>query len=239
MSQYTARSGHTEWVDHLLDLSGVIAIACVMFIWLNSDPVGESIPEVIVPLGISLGLGGYTHHLKQQPSVSNQAQSMAKYGWAGTVLSGAIGGFWLALHVSFGLPTDVLPDKILTVVSLCVAGGVLVGRSLTLGQQCAPATNRNRVVAETNWAERSGSTPVMTAIIEVMSEGRQVDPLDLDPLYTYIDPEILSRLQSRTDVPCQFSFYTDEYEIRVSSHGTVTVYRLDPEEEPAPDVTSS
>lgn len=237
MSYYSSRPIHIDWEKHLLGLSGMIAVACVVFIWQSSDPVTVSIPEVVVPLGVSLGLSVYTHHLKKRDVVSEQAKSMVKYGWVGAVGSGAIGGFWLVLHVYFGLPIDILPDKILTVASLGIAAGVLVGRSSAFDHQESPAIDRNHVLAETSWVNRSGATPIMAAVIEVMAEGKQVDPLELEPLYTHIDPEVLSELQSQTDSPWQFSFYTDEYEIRVSSHGTVTMYHH-PEDEVAPALTS-
>lgn len=237
MSHTLSRPKYLSWDIHLLGFSGMIAIACMIFVWRNPDPVAMSIPEVIVPLGVSLGLGIYTYQLKRS-AVSNQAHLMTKYGWIGAVVSGAIGGFWLVLHVSFGLPIDVLPDKILTIGSLGIGAGVLVGRSSARRHQQSPTVDRPRVLAEKSWTDRSESTPIMTAVIEVMAEEEQVDPLELKPLYTHIDPEVLSELRSRTGSPWQFSFYTDEHEIRVSSHGTVTMYRLGPEGEMAEAATS-
>lgn len=153
---------------------------------------------------------------------------MAKYAWAGALLSSAIGGFWLALHLYYGLPIDVLPDKILTVLSLGIAVGVLVGRSPSLMQSHLLVPDRDRVLAETTWTTQSGPTPIASAIIEALAEGKGVDPFDLEPLYTHVDPGTLSEIRSHDGAPWQFTVYTDGYEIRISSHGTVTVYRNGP-----------
>lgn len=238
MSYYSSRPTRIDWEDHLLGLSGMIAIACVAYVWEASTPVTVSIPEVVIPLGISLGLSGYVYRLKRRGVASDRAKSMVQYAVVGAALSGAVGGFWLVLHVSFDLPIDIVTNKILTVASVGIGAGVFVGRSSTVGQQRSPATDRNRVLAETSWVNRSGPAPMLTAITEVMAEGKAVDPLELEPLYTHIDTEILSDLQSQADSPWQFSFYTDEYEIRISSHGTVTMYRHVPDEEIAPEITS-
>lgn len=225
MVTYDIRPMSIRGENHLLGLSSLLAVVSLAFVWMNPNPQTNSIPEVIIPLGISLGLGLYTLHLKRRNSPCDQYKPMAKYAWAGALLSSAIGGFWLALHLYYGLPIDVLPDKILTVLSLGIAAGVLVGRSPSLMQPHWLVPDRNRVLAETTWTTRAGPTPITSAIVEALAESKGVDPLDLEPLYTHVDPKTLSELRSHDDTPWQFTVYTDDYEIRISSHGTVTVYQ--------------
>lgn len=225
MMAHVPRRECIDWEDHLLVLSSAIAVSCLAFVWTNPNPQTNSIPEVIIPLGISIGLGLFTLRSKRRRSPTEQFEPMVKYAWGGALLSGAIGGFWLVLHVYSGLPIDVLPDKILTISSLGIAGGVLVGRSPSLLRSHPLVVDRDQVFAETTWTGRSGPEPITSAIVEALSEVEGVEPLDLDPLYTHVDPGALSDLRSHDGAPWQFTVYVDDYEIRISSHGTVTVYQ--------------
>lgn len=227
MKNHVPRRGSIEREDHLLGLSSLVVVLSLAFIWKNPDPPTNSIPEVIIPLGISLGLGLYTFRLRSRDSSADRLEPAVKCAWAGAVFSGAVGGFWLALHYYYGLPIDVLPDKILTILSLGIAAGVLVGRAPSLIQSQPLGIDRNQLLAEATWTTQSGPTPIASAIIEALAEIEGVDPLDLEPLYTHVDPDILSEMRSHDGAPWQFTIYTDEYEIRISSHGTVSVYQND------------
>lgn len=234
-----SRPGGTRWENHLFALSGLVAVVCLASIPYTPGPTVFEIPEVIIPLGISLGLGLYTVRLQRRNHGSDQFKPMVKYGWAGALVSGAIGAFWMALHVYYGLPIDVLPDKILTVLSAGIAAGVLVGRSVGQNRQTNPPTERTRVLAETSWASRSGPTPIFGAVVEVLAELEEADPVELHPLNEHIDPELFAELRAQDAAPWQLLFSTDKYEIRVSSHGTVTVYSADSLEETVPASSSS
>lgn len=227
MASQAFRQADIGWENHLLGLSGLITVASLALVWKNPTPTGNSIPEVIVPLGVSLGLGLYTFRLKRRNSPSDRSKSMVKYAWAGALFSGAVGGFWMALHYYYGLPIDVLPDKILTVLSLGVAAGVLVGRSPALVRSHSVVADRHQVVAETTWTTRQDPTPIASAVVDTLAEADGTDPRDLEPLYAHVDPDALAELRSHDGTPWQFTFYTDDYEVRVSSHGAVTVYRND------------
>jgi hypothetical protein len=121
---------------------------------------------------------------------------------------------------------------LLTVLSVGIAAGVLVGQSPITTQHTARPPDRTRVIAETSWANRSGDAPIVDAIIEGLAEAEEFDPLELNPLYDQLDPDILAHLRSQNGSQWQLLFYVDECEVRVSSHGTVTIYRID--QQPAP-----
>lgn len=224
MLAHLTRPTRLDGEHHLLGLSSLIAVMCLVFIWKNPGSQTESIPEVIIPLGISLGLGLYTLRIRDRDASAHEFQPMAKYAWAGALASCALGGFWFALHVHYGLPIDVLPDKILTIASLGIATGVLIGRSPSLIPSYSPAFDRSDVLVETAWTGRPGSTPIANAIVDALAQVEEVDTLELDPLYAHVDPEILASIREHDGSPWQFIVYIDAYEVRISSHGTITVY---------------
>lgn len=227
MNSYLPRRVGGNWEGHLLGLNGLVITGSLLFIWRDPEPESTTIPEVIIPLGISLGLTLYTVRLKRQNITTVHSETMVKYVWTGALLSGVAGGVWLALHLYYDLPIDLLPDKILTVLSVGIASGVLIGHSPAIDQRPVTEPERPRVIAEASWVDRSGSSPVLEAIIEGLAEAEEVDTRELTPLYDQLDPEILARLRSQANTPWQLLFDAEEYQIRVSSHGTVTIYRTD------------
>lgn len=237
------RAGVSRWENHLLGLSGLVAILCLYSVWDTPGPRTE-IPEVIIPLGIALGLGLYTVSLQRRNCTSERLERMAKHAWAGALVSALIGGSWMGLHLYYGLPIDVLPDKILTLLSVGIVTGVLTGRSagsdlqIESYHQTTPPAPRLRVLAETTWTDRSGPTPILTAIVELLMELEEVDPLDLDALYEHVDPEIFATLRAQDGSPWQFLVFTDAYEIRICSYGTVTIYAIEPRDDPSPPASS-
>lgn len=235
------RTRASRWENHLLGLSGLVAALCFYSIWDTPGPRTE-IPEVIIPLGISLGLSLYTVSLRRRNCTSERLERMAKHAWAGAVASSIIGGSWTVLHLHYGLPIDVLPDKILTLLSAGIMAGVLTGRSTGSEPQTAPPRSRPprsrlRVVAETTWTDRPGPTPIFAAVTELLLELNEVDPLALDPLYEHIDPEIFADLRAQDGSPWQLLFFIDGYEVRICSYGTVTVYATELPNEPSPPVS--
>lgn len=232
MQYNVSRMRGVRWETHLLALSTLITIACLMFISATPGPQLFQIPEVIVPLGVSIGLSLYTVRLQRRNRRFDRADPTLWYVWAGAVASGAIGAFWMGLHLYYGLPIDVLPDKILTVLSGGLAAGVAIGRSAATGRRTAHQTDRVRVLAETSWTNRSGSTPVLEAVVETLAELEGVDPIELEPLYESIDPDVFVDLRAQDDSQWQLRFHVDEYEVRVNGHGTVTVYGIEAPTDP-------
>lgn len=237
MTQHASRRELLGVETHLLGLSGLIAVASMVFIWQNQDPLAVSIPEVSIPLVVALGLGTYTFWLQQQELPSERTCQMVKYGWSGAVLAGAIGGFWLALHLYSGLPIDILPDKILTVASISIAAGILVGRSKYESGSETRATDRETVLFETRWTDQPDAMPIVVAVLEAVAEVEAVDPLELEPLSEHIDLDNLSEVRTQNDSRWKFTFYAYGYEIRVSSAGTVTIYQSDLDDDAFPSIS--
>ncbi|WP_226004666.1 HalOD1 output domain-containing protein [Natrinema salinisoli] len=227
MNYEGSRPRFDRWENHLLVLSGLVALVCVAFISATPGPKFFEIPEVIVPLGVSIGLSLYTVRLQRRNRPTDRPDPMITYVWAGALASGAIGAFWMGLHLYYGLPIDVLPDKILTVLSGGLAVGVFLGRSASTGYRPDADADRARVVAETSWTTPSEPSSILEAVVETLADLEGVDPHELGPLYDSIDPEVFDGLQAQDDSHWQLLFYADEYEVRVNSHGTVTVYSLE------------
>lgn len=225
MQHTLSRAGSISGENQLLALCGLVAITCVAFVPATPGPILFQIPEVIIPFGISIALGLYTVRMARRRHSSGGPN--IQYVWAGALGSGAIGVVWMGLHLYYGLPIDVLPDKILTVLSGGIAAGVFVGQSTGDDRQPDLPTNRARVLAETSWTTRSGATPILEAVVEALADLEGDDPLDVDSIYESIDPDVFPRLRAQDDSQWQLLFYTDDYEIRVSGHGTVTVYAID------------
>lgn len=227
------------WENHLLALSSLVAIGCLAFVWYTPEPAATTIPEVVIPLGIALGLGIYTVVLKRRGTSTDRSRSMVRYAWTGAVLSGLIGVGWLALHVYYGLPIDVLPDKILTVLGIGIAAGVFIGETADVTKSNRRRPDRAQVIAETSWTNRSGDSPVLGTIVELLADVEEADPFELSPLYEEIDPDVLAELRSQNGSRWQLLFYRNGYEIRVSSQGTVTVSVMDPPVKVRAPVSSS
>jgi hypothetical protein len=182
----------------------------------------------MLPFGVAIALGIYTAWLKRQPSTHAQPQGIVKYGWAGALLSGAIGIVELLIYMSAGLSVSAFPDKILTFVSIGVITGIVAGQAITSFRLDNQVAEREQMVFETSWTQQSGPTPIVMSIIEAITAVEEKEHTAIDPLYDHIDTDVFTTLRSHDGSPWQFTLYTDDYEIRVSSHGTVTVYRCDP-----------
>lgn len=224
MHSQAFRPGFSRWENHLLALSGLVALISLICIPYTPGPRFVNLPEVIIPLGLSLALSVYTVWLQRRNRNPTQFKRMVKYGWAGALGSAGIGSSWLALHLHYGLPIDVLPDKILTILSVGTVAGVIIGRRTRTDQPADRPIDRVRVVSETSWTNREGSAPIFEAVIDALVELDGVDPLAREPIFDDIDPEIFHRLRTQEDSRWQLSFCTGGYEIRVNSHGAVTVY---------------
>lgn len=79
-------------------------------------------------------------------------------------------------------------------------------------------------MAESTWTKQAGSYPIVTELVEQLSAITDADPLDGEPLATSINPAVFRELRTGGDSPWQLRFQTARYEVRVNSHGTITVY---------------
>lgn len=70
--------------------------------------------------------------------------------------------------------------------------------------------------------------PLSQRIVERVSDAEGVDPLELDPLYTVVDPDALdslfrTRLASSDGLGGELRFEYHDYEVRVTADGRVTL----------------
>lgn len=205
-------------------LIGLLLGSSIAYVPLSHGSVIADVPEVVLPFALSLGLIAWTVRHRRQTRGTGRIERMARYGWAGALLSAAVGLVWIALYLHYGLSVGGLSDQLLTVLSVGVAGGVLVGSHVTREQRADGRIDRDRVLAQAAWTDRDGSNPISLTVVEQLVELEGVEPADLSPLYEYVDPAVLAGLQSRTDAPWRLTLSIEGYEVVVASHGTVTVY---------------
>lgn len=200
----------------------------------------------VVDIGLPLSIVGVllvSVFLIQFHDASDLLRSRCgRFGCLGALVGGLI-GIWLAsYHLSHGMPITHTYDEVLTVLSIGSVAGALVGISTAFNQWGVSSHQNEReyVVAESTWTNRSGPNPIAMELIEQLADLEQVDPVDLEPLAHYVDVDTFPKLRAAGGRPWQVCFYTDDYEIRVSSHGTITVYGIHrPDASPAISPTPS
>ena len=220
-------SRSVRWDDTLILLSGMVIVASLVYIPVDYGSTLSDILEIIIPLGISIGLVVFIVQLRRQEYEAEHITRVAMYGWGGALVSAIIGGWWIAIHLYHDLPVVGLSDQILTVLSLGIGAGVLIGIQTIRQRHFEQQVERDRLVDETTWTNRPKPDPIFVTIIELLSELEGVEPHELDPIYTHINPDVFAELAAQNGPQWQFSFHTDKYEVRINSHGTVTVYDSD------------
>jgi hypothetical protein len=73
----------------------------------------------------------------------------------------------------------------------------------------------------------ASSESILGEIVKQITDLKGVDPLAMAPISEYINPDVLADLTDRTEIEWQLAFQIENYEVHVSSHGTVTVYETD------------
>ncbi|WP_247003153.1 HalOD1 output domain-containing protein [Halosolutus gelatinilyticus] len=62
------------------------------------------------------------------------------------------------------------------------------------------------------------------AVIEAIADVRDVEPIRLDPLYEFVDPEALDRIcADRSDADCTVTFAYLEYRVAITDSGVITI----------------
>lgn len=221
-------SRHTKRVSlqhSLLILPGFLIVLSVVFFPLSQGSIRADLPEVILPLGVSLGIALYSVRLLQTDYDVDRLTCIAMSGWAGVVV--ATVGIWvLVQQLQRELAVAPLFDEVLTVVSLGSGMGVLLGAHLVYEFRSEDRPDRARVLAETVWIDESPPNPILTATTTQMAGLEGVEPLELEPLSEHVDPDVFTDLQAQDNSRWQILFYTDDYEVRVSGQGTVTIYDI-------------
>ena len=227
MISHTHVSEGRQWGYYLLVLSGLVAVGCLGYLW--SDPRPLTVPQVALPLAVSLVLGGYAVRLTVRDDLCKKALFMARYGWVGALFAVAIGAGELAIYLSSGLSTRLFPDMILTFLSVGLVTGVVTARAVPDIRRGTESPDREQVLAERTWTGRSVSSPIVSAVVDALAEVKGVETTELDPIYSHVEPSVFDSLHTSEASPWQFTFQTEDYVVRVSSAGTVTVYDRSPD----------
>jgi len=66
-------------------------------------------------------------------------------------------------------------------------------------------------------------TEIVAEVVLAVADADGVDPMELDPLYEYIDPEILDRLADQEKGPWRFTFRFSDHQVTVTHDGEVLV----------------
>lgn len=68
------------------------------------------------------------------------------------------------------------------------------------------------------------------AVVEVLAAAKDADPLELEPLHRYVDPDALNRLVDSggpRDARTTVTLSVDGYEVRIEGTGTVVAERVE------------
>lgn len=214
---------HSLWI--------LLLLACLAYCPVSQKSILVDLSEIIVPIGVSLGLAAYSIQLLREDSEGDRIERIALYGWFGAIIA-SVGSGWFVFQLQRELAVVGLLDEALTVLSAGSGIGIAVGTYVIQETSSPDRTDRDRVLTETVWTNKSESNPILTTVTTEIAELEGVGPLELDPLYEQINPDVFTDLRVREDSHWQLLFYLDEYEIRVSSQGTVTIYdTTDPNDE--------
>lgn len=230
------RHAITRCESHLYLQSGLALLMSVWIVITVSGPSLSGIPEMIIPLAVSVGLGAFTYRITSRNYGSDCTEKMAKYGWIGALIAAAVSGWWIVLHVAYEMPFVGLVEQVATLVTGGIAIGMVVGYSQSNTMSSVHPRQRDHLVAEAAWTGRSGQEPIVETIVEALAELKGADPLDLKPIYDDVDPTIFTELQRHQGVPWQVWYHTDQYEFCVDGSGTVTIFDQSPREDYSPTI---
>lgn len=220
-------------------LTGGLLLLSVAYVPVSSGSVLADLSEIAIPLGVVFGLSVCSARSVRGDYGSDRVKRMAACGWVGAIVA-SFGVWWLAWQFQFrrGMAAGALFDEALTVVSVGSGVGVLVGIYVLDDDDAAGRTDRDNLASEAVWTNDPDPNPILSAVTAQIAELDGVDPLELSPLYDHVNPDAFAELREQSASQWQVLFYTDDYEVRVSSHGMVTIYRIDDPDERRKTVVS-
>lgn len=211
-----------------LSLMGVLVAGILADFILSPGPILTDIPEAGFPLGILIGFLVFAYITRFQRKRERLEKRAGQFGWFGALLGGTIGAWLIIQQLFLGVPIPQVHDVALTALDIGILAGALVGITTATTQRGAPelTSERERILAESTWTNRPEPNPILVEIVTQIAELKRADPLEMEPLTSHINPDVFSAIRDGSHRSWQVLFYTDEYEIRVNSQGTVTVYDI-------------
>jgi hypothetical protein len=218
-----------------LSLVGVLVAGILADFLLSPGPILTDIPGSGFPLGILIGFLVFAYVTRFRSKNDRLENRVGQFGWLGALMGGTIGVWLIVQQLSLGLPITPVHDVALTALDIGILAGALVGITTATTHRGASesASERGRVLAESTWTNRPEPDPILVEIVTQIAELEGADPLEVEPLTSYINPDVFSVIREGSHRSWQVLFYTDKYEIRVSSQGTVTVYDVQGDREDA------
>lgn len=225
-----------RWRTVLVGYAVVVGTLAPAYFYLDHGGVLADALEVSLPVVVSVALvAGIARRTSHGPVDARRAVTWCL---GGVVVASLVGSWWAVVAVNEGLPVVSLGDELFALVNLGFVGGVL-------GATCRPQSrsrshspshsaphsrprsdrDRDRCVAEVAWRSADGQDDVTAAVVRAIAAAEHNEPADLGfTLYEFVDPAVLEELANQEGPPWQFRFVVTGYEVRVSSHGTVSVY---------------
>lgn len=220
------RIGSLFYEPGFSSLLSVLVAGVLLYFVLSPGTFIADAPEIAVPLGVLSAFVVVVYLLRSRGIGERLETRVCQFGLLGAFV-GSIVGSWSVIHqLSHGLPIVPVYHEVLTALDVGILAGVLVGFSTGTIERGPPrrGDERERVLAESTWTNRPDPNPILGEIVEQTAGLEGTSPLQLEPLSAHIDPDVFSEIRDSAGAPWQVLFHTDKYEIRVSSHGTVTVY---------------
>lgn len=206
----------TWWRDVLVGYAVVIGVLTPVYFHLDHGGALADALEVSLPVIVSVALvAGLARRTRDRPAA---VRHTVAWCLGGIVVASLVGGWWALVTVNEGLPVVSLSDELFALVSFGFVGGVA-------GATQCPRRERDRCVTEIAWRSEDSEDDVTAAVVRAIAAAERSEPADLGfTLYEFVDPAVLEELANQEGPPWQFRFVVTGYEVRVSSHGTVSVY---------------
>ena len=215
---------HVSYGRQLQTLVGLLVAGCLLYFPRSKGPLLTDVPEIVIPLCITIVLAVTSIWIHNNEFFCGHLREIVRFGWAGAIISAITSVWWVVVRRAPSIQIQSLSDEVLTVWSLGIGAGILVGTYTAMEVDSRAVSGRKTALTEVPWTGRSAPDGILEAVAEALGAVEDVDPLELDPLWRDIDPDVFSVLQSRDGAQWQLRFFRDEYEIRISSQGVVTVY---------------
>ena len=161
MTRRQTRFSHRH---HLPLLSGLFFLSCLVFLPLSRGSLRSDLPEIAVPIGVSVGIAASSIRLASGGYDLERAGRIAKWGWGGAGVTSV--GVWLfVLQFQRELAVAALLDEALTAVSVGSVVGALIGVQITRGEVVEDRIGRGRLLAETIWRAVMSTIGARTVVV--------------------------------------------------------------------------
>jgi hypothetical protein len=164
--------------------------------------------------------------LRFQDNSKHLKKQMNDFAWKGAVVGGIIGAGLATHDLVQGVAIISILEETTIALEIGIVAGALAGiaSSTTQSDFAQRDDEPGRLLAESTWTNWPEPNPIVSEIVTQIAELEGKDPMELDSLATYINPDVFEKLRTQSDSTWHVSFQTDKYDIHINSYGTVWVY---------------